>query len=119
MNKLLLLLVPVLALFAASPAFATGSLLCSTSGARPIDVQLVIGHSAVSAVFQARMRDDGKDIPVTLVQSWLERNEVRVDLADPNLDRHELRLRVKARGDYYDGSVWRGGKRRWIRCREG
>jgi len=117
MNKLLL--APALALFAASPAHATGSLLCSTAGARPIEVQLVIGHNAVSAAIQARLRDNGRNVPVTLAQSWLDPNEVRVDLVDPNAERHELRLRAKSRGAYYDGSVWRGGKRRWVRCREG
>ena len=113
------LIVAALALFAASPAYATSSLLCSTAGARPVEVQLVIGNNAVSAVFQARLSDNGRDVPVTLAQSWLERNEVRVDLVDPNLERHELRLRVKSRGANYDGSIWRGGKRRWVRCQEG
>ena len=114
-----LLLVPALALFAASPAYATSSLLCSTAGANPIEVHLVIGNNAVSAIFQARLIDKGRNIPVTVAQSWLERNEVRADLVDPNIERHELRLRAKLRGKYYDGSIWRGGKRRWVRCREG
>ncbi len=117
MNKLLL--APALALCAASPAHATGSLLCSTAGARPIEVQMLIGRTAVSAVIQARLRDNGRNVPVTLAQAWLEPNEVRVDLVDPNAARHELRLRAKSRGAYYDGSIWRAGKRRLVRCREG
>lgn len=113
-----LLFAPALALVAATPAHATGGLFCSTAGAHPIELQLVIGHNAVSAVVQARLRDNGRDVPVALAQSWLERNEVRVDLVDPNALRHELRLRAKLRGNHYDGSLWRGGKRRWVRCRE-
>ena len=105
-------------MFAASPAYATSSLLCSTAGANPVEVHLVIGRGAVGAIFQARLTDKGRNIPVTLAQSWLERNEVRADLVDTNAERHELRLRAKLRGNNYDGSIWRGGKRRWIRCRE-
>ena len=108
-----------LALFAATPARATGSLICTTAGPRPIEVHLVISHTVVSAVFQARLFDHQRKIPVTVAQAWIEPNEVRVDLTDPNAERHELRLRAKRRGDHYDGSIWRLGKRRWVRCAEG
>ncbi len=108
----------LLAIFAASPAFASGGLLCRTGGARPVEVRLVVSHTAVSAVVSARLIDGGRDIPVELAQSWLEPNEVRVDLVDRNAQRHELRLRAKRNGPYYDGSLWRSGKRRWVRCRE-
>ena len=104
---------------AASPAHATGGLVCRTAGARPIELALVISHTAVSSVVSARLTDNARGVPVQLAQSWLEPNELRVDLADPNAVRHELRLRAKKAGRYYDGSVWRSGQRRWIRCREG
>ena len=117
MKKLLLAIVP--ALFAASPAHATGSLICTTAGAKPIEVQLVFGHSRFSSVFQGRLNDNGRDVAVTVAQAWSEPNDIRVDLADPNVERHELRLRVRRKGDTYDGSIWRHGKRRWIRCEEG
>lgn len=108
-----------LVLFAASPASASGGLVCRTAGPRPIEVALVISHTAVSAVVSARLIDDGRDVPVTLAQSWLEPAEVRLDLVDKNAVRHELRLRTKRNGDFYDGSLWRHGKRHWVRCREG
>jgi hypothetical protein len=107
-----------LALLAAAPAHATGGLLCETAGANPIQVQLVIGHTVVSAVVQARLTDDGTDVPVTVAQAWLVESELRLDLTDPNAERHELRLLAKRKGDSYDGSLWRGGKRRWVRCVE-
>ena len=116
MNRLLLAL--PLALIAVTPAHATSGLFCSTAGADPIELQLVIGHAALPTVVQARLRHGERDVPVTVAQSWLEPNEVRVDLTDPEAARHELRLRVRARGDAYDGSLWRLGKRRWVRCRE-
>ena len=117
MTKLLLAL--PLAIFAATPAHATGSLICNTAGPRPIEVHLVIGHNVVSSVFQARLYDIEREVPVKVAQAWMEPNELRVDLVDPNAERHELRLRAKRRGDHYDGSIWRHGKRRWIRCEEG
>jgi len=113
----LFLALPI-ALLATAPANATGGLMCSTAGPRPVEVQLVIGHTVVSNIVQARLSDNGRDIAVTVAQAWLEPNELRLDLTDPNAERHELRLRVKRRGETYDGSLWRGGKRRWVRCEE-
>ena len=117
MNKALLLLPAALAF--ASPAQATGGLVCRTAGASPIDVALVIGHAAVSNVVSARLTDNARGIPVRVAQAWIDANEVRLDLTDPQAMRHELRMVVKRRGNVYDGSLRRGGKRRWVRCREG
>lgn len=118
MNKLLLTGSAALAAAAATPANATGGLLCRTAGARPIEVALVVSHTAVAAVVSARLTDNGRNVPVSLAQSWLEPNEVRVDLTDRNAMRHELRLRARINGRAYDGSLWRNGQRRWVRCRE-
>lgn len=115
--RLAFLVVP-LALLAAAPAQATSGLFCETAGASPIQLQLVIGHTVVSPVVQARLTDNGADVPVTIAQAWLEEGELRLDLTDPNAERHELRLLAKRKGDNYDGSIWRGGKRRWVRCVE-
>jgi hypothetical protein len=109
---------PVVALVVATPAYATGGLICRTAGPRPVELALVISHTAVSAIVSARLTDNGRQVPVALAQSWLEPNEVRLDLTDRNAARHELRLRAKLNRGAYDGSIWRGGKRRWVRCRE-
>lgn len=113
-----LILAPALILIAATPAHATGGLLCRTAGTKPIEAALVVSHTAVSSVVSARLSDGGRDVPVRLAQSWLEPKEVRVDLVDPNAQRHELRLRAKLAGRTYDGSLWRNAKRYWVRCRE-
>jgi hypothetical protein len=107
------------ALLAAAPADATGGLVCRTAGADPIELALVIGHTALSIIVSARLREGGKSIPVIVAQSWLEPNEVRLDLTDRNATRHALRLRAKRKGGTYDGQIWRSGQRRWVRCREG
>ena len=107
-----------LALALAAPAKATGGLVCQTGGSRPVELSLVVGHTVVSSVVSARLHDAGRNVPVSVAQSWLEPNEMRVDLVDRNALRHELRLRAKKNGHSYEGSIWRGGKRRWVRCRE-
>jgi hypothetical protein len=107
-------------LLIAAPAQATTGLVCNTAGDRPIHLALVISHTAVPAIVSARLTENGRDVPVVTAQSWLDTNEVRVDLVDRNALRHELRLRATWRSDSrsYDGSLWRGGQRRWVRCRE-
>ena len=116
MNKSLLLLPMLLAI--AAPAQATGGLTCRTAGARPLEVSLVIGRTAVSSVVSANLRDNGGRVPVSVAQSWLEPSELRLDLADPNVMRREARLLAKKYGRFYDGSLVRSGRSQWIRCRE-
>lgn len=113
------LLFAVLAPGFAAPAHATGGLVCRNAGAPLTQVALVISHTAVSSVVSARLTDNRREVPVAVAQSWLEPNEIRLDLTDRNAVRHELRLRAKRNGSVYDGAIWRGGKRRWVRCREG
>lgn len=108
---------PLLGLIA-TPANGTGGLICQTAGTPPIEVSLVISHTVVSSIVSARLRDGQADIPVRVAQAWLAPNEVRLDLVDPNAVQHELRLGAKRNGQTFDGSLWRTGKRRWVRCRE-
>lgn len=116
MNKLIAL---GLATLIASPAQATGGLVCRTAGARPIEVSLGFGHVAGSPLFLTRLLDDGRNVPVKAPQWWLDNSEVRLLLADPSAQRRELILKAKRNGHVYDGSLWRRGQRRWVRCREG
>ena len=118
--KRLLLAIPALLLLP-TPASATTGLVCSTAGNRPIQLTLVIGHAAVPAIASVRLTDDSREVPVVTAQSWLDPKEVRLDLVDRNAMRHEARLRAtwRAGSRSYDGSIWRNGQRRWVRCREG
>ena len=117
--KRMFLIAPVM-LSLAEPAHATTGLVCSTGGP-PIHLALTIGHAPVPAVVAARLTDNRREVPVVTAQSWFDPNEVRVDLVDRNAMRHEARLRAtwRAASRSYDGSLWRNGKRRWVRCREG
>jgi hypothetical protein len=114
-----LILMAVLGAFGASAANATGGLVCSTAGPRPIEVSLGFPHGFGAPLFATRLRDNGRDVPVTAPQWWLDNSEVRLLLFKPNEHRQELVLRAKRKGHVYDGNVWRGGQRRWVRCREG
>ncbi len=116
MNKFII--AAPLMLLIATPAYATGGLVCRTAGTHPIEVALVISHTVVSSAVSARLTEHGRDTPVRIAQSWFEPSEIRLDLVDPQAQRHELRLRAQRNGRFYDGSIWRNAKRRWVRCRE-
>jgi hypothetical protein len=110
-----------LALLTPAPASATTGLICSTAGSPPVRVTLAISHTAVPSVVSARLTDNRREVPVVMAQSWFDRSEVRIDLVDRNAMRHEARVRATWRSSSrsYDGTLWRNGQRRWIRCREG
>lgn len=99
-------------------AHATGGMVCQTAGVQPIETAIVISHTVVPSVVSARLHDGLRAIPVHVAQSWLDAGELRLDLVDPNAIRRELRLRVKRTRGVYDGTLWRAGKQRWVRCRE-
>jgi hypothetical protein len=102
-----------------APAHATGGLVCRTAGARPIEVAVGFGHVAGSPLISARLLDNGRNVPVSRAQWWLDQSEVRLLLVDPQASQRELILRARRSGQVYDGNLWRGGHRRWVRCREG
>jgi hypothetical protein len=119
MNTTVVMPAALTAMLIAYPAHATGGLVCRTAATNPVEISMVISHTAVSSVVSARLIDRGRAIPVQVAQAWIEPSEIRLDLADPNMVLHELRLRATRKGQTYDGSVWRSGQRRWVRCREG
>ena len=114
--KRILLALPMA--LAAAPADATGGLNCRTAGDRPIEVAVGFGHVPGSPLIAMRLSDNGRQVPVTAPQWWLDSAEVRLLLASPDAMRQELLLRAKRNGHVFDGSLWRNGQRRWVRCRE-
>ena len=103
----------------ATPTHATGGLVCRTAGAKPIELSMGFGHVPGSPLLSARLLDGGRVVPVSAAQWWLDNKEVRLVLIGPNALKQELLLRATRNGHTYDGSVWRNGQRRWVRCREG
>lgn len=116
MKKLLLALTMLAA--AAAPAQATGSLVCRTAGPQPIEVSVGFGHVPGAPLILTRLIDNGRNIGVMAPQWWLDQTEVRLLLTDADAMRQELLIRATRNGHTYDGSLWRGGKQRWVRCRE-
>jgi hypothetical protein len=91
---------------------------CRTGGARPLEVVIGFGHVPGAPLFLARLSDDGRPVPVRAPQWWLDSKELRILLASPDAMRREAIVRTKKKGLFYDGNIWRGGQRRWVRCRE-
>lgn len=118
--KRILLVLPIL-LLAPSPAFATGGFVCRTAGARPIEVGVGFGHVAGAALLQdaTRLKDNGRAVPVTAPQWWFDGTDLRLLLTDKAGLRREAMIKAQRRGQSFDGSLWRHGRRHWVRCREG
>jgi hypothetical protein len=115
------LLFAIALIVSATSAQATGGFVCRTAGANPIQVSVGFGHVPGAPLLQdsTRLLDSGRNIPVTAPQWWLDNAELRLLLADPNAMRREAIIKARRNGQVYDGSLWRGGRRRWVRCREG
>lgn len=111
-------LVFLIAAFAAAPAYATGGFVCRTAGQQPVEVSVGFGHVPGSPLILTRLRDGGREVAAKQAQWWLDNGELRVLLISPNALREEVRVRARRNGHVYDGSLWRDGKRRWVRCRE-
>lgn len=116
--KTLLLALPVL--FLAAPALATGGFTCRTAGPKPVVVSVGFGHVPGAPLLTdvTRPRDNGRNVPVIAPQWWLDGTELRLLLVDPSAMLREAIIKAKRAGRGYDGSLWRGGKRRWVRCLE-
>ena len=116
--KTLILALP--AMLMASPALATGGFTCRTAGPGPIAVSVGFGHVAGAPLLRdvTRLSVNGRNVKVDAPQWWLDESELRLVLTDPGGLRREAIIKAQRRGAYYDGSLWRGGQRRWVRCRE-
>ena len=112
------LLAATVALLGATPAYATGGLVCRTAGSRHVEVSIGFGHVPGSLLILTRLLDNGRQVPVKSAQWWLDNDEVRLILIDPSAVRRELVMRARRNGFVYDGSLWRDGRRRWVRCRD-
>lgn len=99
-------------------ASATGGFTCRTAGPRQIEVSLGFGHVAGSPLILTRLLENRRGVPVRSAQWWLDDRELRLVLTDPNAQRREVIVKARRNGQTYDGDLWRGGRRHWVRCRE-
>lgn len=112
---------------AASPALATGTILCRSTvspGDGPT-LALVVGHGEAGGVVQARVMGlgpafvtgQGPETPV-IAQAWLDRDTLRLDIVDANAERRILRLDTRRRGSDYFGILHHDGRTWQMRCGE-
>ena len=116
--KSYLLAAPLL-LCAAAPAQATGGFFCETRGApKPIEVSITYTHTTGGALIGATLTEAGKEIPTEKAQWWLDGTELRLLLTDPDLEREEVEIRARGRGEVMTGTLKRGERTWRVRCEE-
>ncbi|HYI47440.1 MAG TPA: hypothetical protein VEX35_03145 [Allosphingosinicella sp.] len=118
------LLAAAAGLVAASPALATSTIHCRSPerGAPRLDLSVGTGPSAIT---QARLTDGARELLTgqdaaspRITQSWLDRQLLKLDLADSNVEHFIARLDTrKGRGVSFHGTL-RYRDRTWrISCR--
>lgn len=115
-------------LAASSPAFATSTILCRST-VSPTDgpsLALVVGSGEAGGIVQARFElggesfttGEGQGAPV-IVQSWIDRYVLRLDIADSNVEARIVRLDTRLRrGTDYLGTLIHRGRSWRVRCDE-
>ena len=109
---------------AAAPALATGAISCrsTTSPTDGPDLSLVVG---AGGIVQARLSEsgtsfttgDGDGAPM-IAQSWLDRDQLKLDILDGNADEHIARLDTRRAGAGYVGVLILRGRQWRVRCQE-
>lgn len=111
-------------LLAAGPALATGGFDCRTTDGSNIGLAGTIPHAITATLLNARLEigdrvleTHGPNPQITIGQSWIEAGEMRIDLVDPQVERFEARLRVRAdRRGNMTGTLVRNGRTHPVRC---
>jgi hypothetical protein len=116
------------ALATATPALATGTILCrsTVSPGNGPSLALVVGHGEAIGVVQARVTGLGPPFTTgegvgapAIGQAWLDRDMLRLDIVDANAERRILRLDTRRRGGAaYLGNLYHGGRTWQMRCSE-
>lgn len=118
-SKVAAFVVTLGALALPTSAHATGELTCRTAGDRTIEISVGFGHVPNASAISAALRDNKIEIPVRATQWWMRGSELRIALMSASDDLTEEAIIMasynKSTGSF-DGSIWRSGKRRWIRC---
>lgn len=109
----------------ASPAFATGTILCRST-ASPTDgpeLSLVVGAAGITearfTLGDQSYATGGSGAPA-IAQAWLDRFALRLDIVDAGGDARLARLDTRRRrGSDYLGILIHGGRTWRVRCSEG
>jgi hypothetical protein len=114
-------------LAAASPAFATGTILCRSTispSAGP-SLSLSVGNGLGQGVSQARLTFGSESFTTgsggapVISQSWIDNEILKLDILDANFDAHLGRLDTRRlRGLSYVGTFLYRGRTWRVRCDE-
>lgn len=115
-------------LCAASPALATGTILCrsTVSPTEGPELSLVVGSGEAGGVVQARFALGGERFTTgqgpaapTIVQAWIDQYALKLDIAEANADARIVRLDARRRrGADYLGILIHAGRTWRVRCGE-
>lgn len=111
-------------LLAAAPALATGGFDCEATDGSGVGMSGTIGHVVGAPLVGATLRFDGQMLSTTdpeprivIARSWIDEHELRVDLADPQMERFEAQLRARKSADWgAEGTLVRGDRTYRVRC---
>ena len=111
-------------LFLSAPALATGGFDCQATDGSDVAmsgaVGRVVGAPLVGATLwlgERGLSTTDPDPQIVIARSWIDEQELRVDLADPQLERFEARLRARTRNDGTAvGTLEREGRSHPVQC---
>ena len=111
-------------LLIAAPAHATGGFSCEATDGSGVGmsgtVGRVVGAPLVGAALhlgEQTLATTDAEARIVIARSWIDEHEIRVDLADPQLERFEARLRARtARDGTASGTLERDGRSHRVRC---
>ena len=117
------LLIALPLLFAAAPAFATGGFDCRTTDGSGIELSGTVGRVVGNPIIAAALRigesawlTNDAEPRIVIARSWLDEEELKVDLADAQVERLEARLRTRVTRNGATGTIERDGRRHPVRC---
>jgi hypothetical protein len=110
--------------FAASPAFATSTIECTSPARARLGFHLSVGSGPGQAVSSVHMVDAGTEFTTglnrtspVLAQSWLDDRELKFDIIDSNVEHYVARVSTrKARRDTYVGTLRYRGRVYRLTC---
>ena len=111
-------------LFLSAPAFATGGFDCQPTDGSNVALSGTVGHvvgaplvGATPWLGERALSTTDPNPQVVIARSWIDEDEIKVDLADPQLERFEARLEARPTADGTAvGTLERDGRRHPVRC---
>ena len=125
MNRKAPLLLAAGALFAASPAFATSTIRCTTPDRADLELFISVANSVAAGIAQVRLVEEGRE-SITgqdpgspqLTQNWVDPLELKFDVADANLENLIARVEARRASDVgpYVGTLRYGERQLRVSC---